>query len=196
MPLLARLPGEVDDAQRRDWLAAQLVALRTQAAALAGDELPYVEHVTRCFAWTPVRRDDALFDAAAAELDALLPGPEPLADRLAAWDARFEIPVDRLPGVIDWLVGRFRARADAPVRPAAGRGPQGQPRDEPAVVRLQLVRRRPPLAGRHQHRPAGSGRESRPHGRPRDVPRPPPRARVEGGRPGRSAEGASRRASC
>ncbi len=111
--LIARLPDEVDEAQRRDWLAAQLVALRTQAAALAGDELPYVEHVTRCFAWTPVRREDALFDAAAADLEAILPGPEPLADRLAAWDARFEIPVDRLPDVIEWLVGRFRARADA-----------------------------------------------------------------------------------
>ncbi len=111
--LLARLPGEVDDGQRRDWLAAQLVALRTQAAALAGDELPYVEHVTRCFAWTPLRRADALFDAAAADLEAVLPGPEPLAARLAAWDARFEIPVDRLPAVVEWLVGRFRARADA-----------------------------------------------------------------------------------
>jgi len=111
--LLARLPGEVDDGQRRGWLAAQLVALRTQAAALAGDQLPYIEHVTRCFAWTPVRREDAVFDAAAADLEAVLPGPEPIADRLAAWDARFEVPVDRLPGVIDWLVGRFRTRADA-----------------------------------------------------------------------------------
>jgi hypothetical protein len=109
--LLARLSGEVDDAQRRDWLSAQLVALRTQAAALAGDETPYVEHLTRCFAWTPERRDDADFEAAAAELDPLLPGSEPLADRLATWDARFEIPVDRLPGVVGWLVDRFRARA-------------------------------------------------------------------------------------
>jgi hypothetical protein len=109
--LLDRLPAEVADPQRRDWLAAQLVALRTQAEARAGDELPYLEHVTRCFAWTPPRRDDALFDAAADELDRLLPGPEPLADRLAAWDARFEVPVDRLRGVVDWLVGRFRARA-------------------------------------------------------------------------------------
>ncbi len=110
--LLGRLPGEVADDQRREWLSAQLVALQTQASALAGHELPYVEHLARCFAWAPRRRDDANFDAAAAELDALLPGPEALADRLAAWDARFEIAVERLPGVIDWLVGRFRARAD------------------------------------------------------------------------------------
>ena len=111
--LLARLPTEVADAQRRDWLAAQLVAIRTQAAGLAGEELGYVELVERVYAWTPLRRDDAIFDAAAADLDALLPGTEPLADRLTAWDAAFEIPVDRLPGVVDWLVGLFRARSAA-----------------------------------------------------------------------------------
>ena len=110
--LLGRLPAEIDDDQRRDWLRAQSAALRTQAAALAGDERPYIEHVSACFAWTPLRRDDALFDAAAAELDVLLPGEGPLGDRLAAWDARFEVPVDRLGGVIDWLVGIFRERSE------------------------------------------------------------------------------------
>lgn len=109
--LLARLPSDVADDQRRDWLAAQLVALRTHASGLAGGELPYLDQVTQSFAWTPVRRDDAIFDAAAAELDDLLPGREPLADRLAIWDARFEIAVDRLPDVVDWLVDRFRTRA-------------------------------------------------------------------------------------
>ena len=109
--ILERLPGEVADAQRRDWLAAQLVALRTQAEALGGHSLPYLDHVTRCFAWTPRRRDEARFEEAAADLDRLVPGPEPLADRLTAWDARLEIPVDRLLGVTDWLVGRFRSRS-------------------------------------------------------------------------------------
>ena len=109
--LLARLAHEVADAKRRDFLAAQLVALRTHASGLAGDRLPYLDEVAQSFAWTPIRRDDAIFDAAAAELDDLLPGAEPLADRLAAWDARFEVPVDRLPDIIEWLVGRFRERA-------------------------------------------------------------------------------------
>lgn len=109
--LIARLPDEVEDDRRRDWLNAQVVALKTQAFALAGEALPYVDHVTRCFAWTPQRRDEALFEAAALDLERLLPGDEPLAGRLAAWDARFEIPVERLPAVVDWLVARFRERA-------------------------------------------------------------------------------------
>ncbi len=57
----------------------------------------------------------------------------------------------------------------------------------PAVVRLQLVRRRLPLAGRHQPRPPHPPPEPRRHRGPRDLPRPPPRARGEGAAAGRGA---------
>jgi hypothetical protein len=109
--LLERISAEVPEPDRRGWLTAQVIALRTHAEALAGHGLPYREHVERCFAWSPVRRDEAVFDAAAAAIDALLPGPAPLADRLAAWDDQFVVPPDRLIDVMDWLVARFRARA-------------------------------------------------------------------------------------
>ena len=108
-----RLSAEVADPDRRAWLAAQLVALETQAAALAGQHLPYLDHVERCFAFAPPRRPDTEFVAAAAAIDALLPGDAPLTERLEAWDARFEIPVDRLAAVAGWLVERFRARASS-----------------------------------------------------------------------------------
>jgi hypothetical protein len=111
--LRGRLATEVTETDRRAWLDAQLVALETQAAALAGEPLPYLEHVARCFAHVPRRDPDAVFDAAAARIEALLPGDGPLTDRLEAWDTRFEVPQDRLPPVLDWLVGRFRAAASA-----------------------------------------------------------------------------------
>ena len=109
--LRGRLAGEVPEADRRAWIEAQLVALETQAAALAGEALPYLEHVARCFAYAPARRPDAAFEAAATRIDELLPGETPLGERLAAWDARFEIPVGRLTAVVNWLVERFRASA-------------------------------------------------------------------------------------
>lgn len=112
--LRERLAGEVGgphEGDRRDWLDAQLLALETQAAALAGETLPYVEHLTRCFGWTPVRRDDAAFEAAAAELEAVVPGDGPLDARLVAWDAASTIAPEALPPVVDWLVDRFRDRA-------------------------------------------------------------------------------------
>ena len=110
--LRERTLAEVAEADRRHWLAVQCRALETQAAALAGEVLPYEEHLLRCFAWRPVRRDESVFDEAAAALDALLPGPDPLADRLATWDALFTVDPERLPAVADWLVGRFRERAE------------------------------------------------------------------------------------
>jgi len=111
--LLGRLAGEVTELGRRDWLTHQVIALRTQAEVLAGADLPYLDHVSRLFAWTPERRDDAMFDRAAAELDEVLPGEPPLVERLEAWDDQFVVPVDRLRAVVDWLVEVFRARAEA-----------------------------------------------------------------------------------
>jgi hypothetical protein len=67
--------------------------------------------VTACFDFEPARTPEAVFDAAAAELDALLPGQGPLATRVAAWDARFTVPVDRVQTVVDALLSAFRARA-------------------------------------------------------------------------------------
>ena len=111
--LLERLAGEASEPDRQDWLTHQVVALRSQAEVLAGANLPYLDHVRLLFAWTPERRDEALFDRAAGELDVLLPGQQPLADRLEAWDDQFVVPVDRLRDVVDWLIEAFRARADA-----------------------------------------------------------------------------------
>ena len=107
-----RLAAAVTDDGRRAWLDLQLRALETQASVLAGHDLPYVEQVSRCFAWTPVRRDDAVFHATAAELDALLPGDGPLDARLRAMDDAWTLPVDAARDAVDRLVARFRARSE------------------------------------------------------------------------------------
>jgi hypothetical protein len=109
--LRARAALEVDELDRRLWLQAQLLALEVQARALAGDALPYLEHVTACFDHVPERTAEAVFDAAAAELASLLPGDGPLAARIAAWDDRFTIPVERVRGVVDALLPGFRQRS-------------------------------------------------------------------------------------
>ena len=111
--LRARLPAEVEEPDRRRWLDVQLIALQAQARALAGDELPYLEHVTACFDYRPTRTPEDVFDAAAAELDALLPGSGPLAARLGTWDDRFVIPVARVRRVVDALLPDLRRRAAA-----------------------------------------------------------------------------------
>src|SRR4051812_22877498 len=89
--LRERLRTDVTDAGRAAWLDAQLVALETHAAALAGQPLPYLEHVGRCLGFAPRRRPDEEFAAAAATIDELLPGDEPLTVRLSRWDDRFVV---------------------------------------------------------------------------------------------------------
>ncbi len=109
--LLGRLAAEVTDPARRAWLRVQVVALETHARAFAGDPLPYLDHVLRCFDSAPVRRGDAFFGRIAADLDAVVPGEGGLAARLAAWDETMTVPPDRLSAVIDWLVGIARDRS-------------------------------------------------------------------------------------
>jgi hypothetical protein len=111
--LRARLPAEVEAPDRRAWLDAQLVALETQAASLAGEELPYLEHVALCFGHVPPRRPDSEFEAAAEALEGLLPGNGSLTERLDAWDAQFVIERDRVEDVARWLAERFRVRASS-----------------------------------------------------------------------------------
>lgn len=130
--VLDRIPSEVPEPDRRDWLTAQTRALRTQAEALAGAEIAYLDYVGRCFDWSPARRDASVFDAAAAEIDRLLPGPGSLADRLQEWDERYVVPVERVQAVLDWLVATFRTRAGRLFGLPAGE-----------EVRIQLVSHQP-----------------------------------------------------
>jgi hypothetical protein len=109
--LTARIGAEIEDGARRDWLLAQVRALAAHAQMLDGEPLPYTDHVAVCLGFEPPRHDDDRFREALAAMDALLPGDGPRNVRLEAWDRRLEIPVDRLPGVIDWMVERFRDRA-------------------------------------------------------------------------------------
>ncbi len=130
--LRERVARDVADPDRRAWLDAQLVALEAHAGSLAGEPLPYMDHVARCLGFVPLRRDEAEFTAARASVDALLPGAAPLHERLEAWEGDLVIGLDRLPAVIDLLVARFRSRAEAAFGLPAGED-----------LRVSLVRDQP-----------------------------------------------------
>ena len=130
--LAARLPAEVDEPDRRAWLAAQLGALEAQSQGLAGDPRPYTDHVARCFDFRPTRHGEAAFRAVAAQLEAVVPGAGDVRERLDALDRATVIPADRVAPIAEWLVAAFRARSDALF---------GLPRGE--RLRLGLVRDQP-----------------------------------------------------
>ena len=180
--LRARLGDEIpEDGARRHWLDLQLVALETLARTKAGEAIPYLDQVTRCFAFTPLATAGRTARRPRrTRSTALLDGPGSLAERLAAEDARWTVPPDRLTAVVDALVPRYRAWA-------ATHYPM--PPDED--LRVSLVRDQP-WSGYNWY---DGGYRSRVdfnldlpvrlpsfigHGRPRDVSRPPPRARPQG----------------
>ena len=96
------------DAQRRDWLARQLVGLETILRRLAGEEVGYLAEVERCFDVLPTATPDEVYDDAFATLDRLLPEGGSLAERVEQRGARLTIPVERLPAIVDWLVDEIR----------------------------------------------------------------------------------------
>ena len=113
MALRERLGAEAPEPDRRHWLDLQLTALEALARTSAGEAIPYLDLVTRCFACTPRRRPPERFEAAAALLDGLLPGGGTLAARLVAEDESWTVAPDRVPAVVEALVPRYRARAAA-----------------------------------------------------------------------------------
>ncbi|MBA3875838.1 MAG: DUF885 domain-containing protein [Anaerolinea sp.] len=130
--LRERLPAEVEDPERREWFRAQLVALEAQAREVAGETVSYEELVAWCFDHPMPRVDDALFHAAAGDLDVILSGDAPLDERLAAWDAALTIDPERVPTAADHLTAIFRARAAALFGLPDGEG-----------CRISMVRDRP-----------------------------------------------------
>jgi hypothetical protein len=109
--LRERVTREVPEPERRTWLTAQLVALETQAAVLAGEPISYEQQVARAFDFVPRRVPEAVLDDAARSVNELLPGDGDLSARIAAWDANLEVPPDRRQAVMDMLLDRFRIRA-------------------------------------------------------------------------------------
>ena len=109
--LRQRIAAEIPEADRRHWMDLQLAALETLCRTAAGESMPYLEQVARCFAYTPTRRPEARFDEAAATLEEHLPGDGTLTDRLARADDDWTVPADQVRAVVDRLIARFRTRA-------------------------------------------------------------------------------------
>lgn len=95
---------------RRRWVRAQAVGLRTSARKLAGEPIGYLDEVESCYGARPelVPEDD--FAAAHRRLDAVLPGDGPLRERYIAWREAHAVPVERLEPAIRSLADDLRER--------------------------------------------------------------------------------------
>jgi hypothetical protein len=138
--LVERVPDAGLPADRAEVLLAQLDAVACTAERLAGHSVPFVEEVRRCLGVPVAPGDEDAYRAAHRELEALLPGAGPLAERLAAHRRRDELAADRVLPATRELSAALRALVRRPYR---------MPADESVVFEPVAGA---PWAGLHQHR--------------------------------------------
>ena len=87
--------------RRAKFLHAQLNAARTRLKMLRGEKLSFRQESLGLFGATPDIQPLASYDPVLQQIEALLPGPGTLAERVDAFQERFVIPADRLKPVFD-----------------------------------------------------------------------------------------------
>src|SRR5215203_5985237 len=108
--LLARISSlDVPDS-RKGYLTKQVEAMLATARRVAGEELPYREEVRLLFDIEPVATPEGIYDAAISDLDALLPGDGPIAERMVAWRQSYVIPPETARRLVDVILPELRAR--------------------------------------------------------------------------------------
>jgi hypothetical protein len=110
---------EVPEAPRASWLERQLVALEMRARLAGGQAVPYRDRVRAAIDDEPAPAPSQLWLEMRQELDRLLPGRGALTERLAAWDAHWIVPGDRLRAVVDAAIPWVRERIGDQLAPPA-----------------------------------------------------------------------------
>ncbi|WP_214364266.1 DUF885 family protein [Pseudonocardia sp. H11422] len=114
------LPGTRLSPRRERFLAGQLTALECVARRLTGEQVGFVAELEACYGVRVAPGDEDEYRHAHDELDELLPGSGTLADRLAAWRRRDEMPRERLAVAVHAVSEalRERVREQFPLPPA------------------------------------------------------------------------------
>jgi hypothetical protein len=108
-----RLAGEVSrvddwDAQRKDYLAAQLRAMQMSLRLLAGEKVSLVEEVRALYDVQPAWKDESIFVEPYQRLEVLLPGEGSLKERLERWNTALRIPPEKIKELLQIAGDRLR----------------------------------------------------------------------------------------
>jgi hypothetical protein len=95
---------------RRAYLEEELRAMRTTIQILGGNVLDLVDEVRLLYGVTPAWVDERLFEQAHRILNEILPGSEPLPERVQGFRERSHVPVGAAVTIIHRLLEDFRGR--------------------------------------------------------------------------------------
>ncbi len=107
---------------RVGYLTAQVGAMIALCRQLAGEAIAYQDEVRLFFDVAPERTPEAVFEAAIAELDGLLPGHGTVAERMIAWRRAHEVSAETARSLIDVILPEIRRRTEAIVALPADEG--------------------------------------------------------------------------
>ncbi|CAN5301816.1 hypothetical protein BH24ACT9_BH24ACT9_17280 [soil metagenome] len=106
--LLVELDSSGLAPERVAFLRAQLIGLECSARVMSGEPVGFVDEVAAYFDVHIQLGDESRYAAAHAELDTLLPGAGPLAQRYADYRRSDECPPDRLAEVVHAMSSQLR----------------------------------------------------------------------------------------
>ncbi len=96
--------------ERRTFLEEELRAMRTTIQILGGNAPDIVDEVRSLYGVTPAWVDESVFEEAHRTLNEILPGPEPLPERVQGFRERSLVPVEVGMSIMRQLVEDFRGR--------------------------------------------------------------------------------------
>ena len=96
--------------RRRDFLLANLRAASTRLRMMQGEKLAFADEAERLFGMRPELKPLESYDPVLARIERLVPGAGPLADRVDAFQSRFNIAKDRLEPVFRAAIAECRRR--------------------------------------------------------------------------------------
>ena len=98
------------DPARQRYLSGLLRAVDCTVRMLNGEQFDYLDEVYRLYDIRPQKVDEAQFTAAHQTLDQLLPAGNSLSERMESWRSQYDIPADKIAGVMEFLRQETRRR--------------------------------------------------------------------------------------
>ncbi len=98
------------DQRRARFLTAQLTAATTRQRMMRGEKLSFEDEAQGLFGVRPALKPLADYDPLLQQVEALVPGPGPLAERVQAFEQQFTIPTDKLGPVFEAAIAECKAR--------------------------------------------------------------------------------------
>jgi hypothetical protein len=105
--------GEGVDAQRARVLRANTSSARFRLDMIDGKRVPFADEAEALFALRPNLRPFSDFDTALERIEALVPGPGVLSERVEAFRSRYSIPDNRVAAVMEAAISECRKRTAA-----------------------------------------------------------------------------------